>query len=113
MLNCGGPQGIGIKSTISSRVAPCPLILMGRLLILLGTCLSALAQVPTIIHYQGRVLTGGLSFDGTGQFKFALVNSDASQTFWRNAADGNGDGEPDSGVSVPVVRGLYSVLLGD
>ena len=27
-----------------------------------------------IINYQGRVAVGGVNFDGTGQFKFALVN---------------------------------------
>ncbi|MCI0535865.1 MAG: hypothetical protein L0Z50_11630, partial [Verrucomicrobiales bacterium] len=73
----------------------------------------ALAQVPAVIHYQGRVLADGLSFDGAGQFKFVLGNADASQTYWRNAPDANGDGEPDNPVAVPVTRGLYSVLLGD
>jgi hypothetical protein len=34
------------------------------------------AQVPQIINYQGRVAVGTppVNFDGTGQFKFALVN---------------------------------------
>ena len=32
------------------------------------------AQVPQLINYQGRVAVGGVNFDGTGQFKFALVD---------------------------------------
>ena len=36
---------------------------------------GALAQVPSIINYQGRLSVGGTNvFDGAGQFKFALVN---------------------------------------
>lgn len=71
------------------------------------------AQVPAVIHYQGRVLANGVAFDGTGQFKFALVNADATQIYWRNSADTNSDGEPDAAVLAPVTRGLYSILLGD
>lgn len=71
------------------------------------------AQVPALVHHQGRVAVGDSFFDGPGQFKFAFVNADASQTFWRSSPDVNLDGEPDAAVSVTVVRGLYSVLLGD
>ncbi len=35
---------------------------------------SLRAQVPQMISYQGRVLTNGTAFSGTGLFKFALVN---------------------------------------
>jgi hypothetical protein len=44
---------------------------------ILAICLpayAASAQVPGIINYQGRVTVAGTNFDGTGQFKFALVN---------------------------------------
>ncbi len=34
----------------------------------------ATAQVPQKINYQGRVAVGEVNFDGTGQFKFALVD---------------------------------------
>lgn len=36
--------------------------------------LACLAQVPSLIHYQGRVWANGSEFDGTGNFKFALVD---------------------------------------
>ncbi|HPA17212.1 MAG TPA: hypothetical protein PLU30_05660 [Verrucomicrobiae bacterium] len=32
------------------------------------------APVSQLIDYQGRVSVGGTNFDGTGQFKFSLVD---------------------------------------
>ena len=69
------------------------------------------AQVPQLLNYQGRVQVGTNDFTGTGQFKFALVNTSGSQTFWSN--DGTAPGEPAAAVNLPVSKGLYSVLLGD
>lgn len=73
----------------------------------------AAAQVPSLLNYQGRVELNSETFNGTGFFKFALLDAEASRVYWRNAPDGNGDGIPDMPVSVPVTRGLFSVLLGD
>ena len=36
--------------------------------------ISAFAQVPGVINYQGRVVDNGTNFNGTGQFEFALVS---------------------------------------
>lgn len=37
--------------------------------------IMATAQVPSLIHYQGRLSVGGIDvYHGIGQFKFALVN---------------------------------------
>jgi hypothetical protein len=71
------------------------------------------AQVPQLINYQGRVTVGTANFDGTGQFKFALVNADGSQSFWSNDGTSTAGSEPAAAVSLTVTRGLYSVLLGD
>ena len=71
------------------------------------------AQVPQIINYQGRALVGSTNFNGTGQFKFALVNANGSTTFWSNDGTSSGGGEPTNAVSLGVSNGLYSVLLGD
>lgn len=79
------------------------------LLLLLATVVHA--QVPALLNHQGRMAVNGINFDGTGQFKFALVNTDGSATFWSN--DGTAAGEPATAVSLPVNKGLYSVLLGD
>lgn len=47
---------------------------------------AAHGQVPTLINYQGRVAVGGVNFDGTGQFKFALVDGGVNQNVTATAA---------------------------
>ncbi len=71
------------------------------------------AQVPSTLNYQGRVAVSGTNFNGTGHFKFALVNSNASQTFWSNDGTSSSGSQPTDAVSIPVASGLYSVQLGD
>ncbi len=74
------------------------------------------AQVPQLIHYQGRVAVNGVNFDGNGQFKFALVgtnSSGATVTYWSNNGSSAAGAEPSVAVVLPVSRGLYSLLLGD
>ena len=72
------------------------------------------AQVPNLVSYQGRISVGLTNFQGTGQFKFALVNAAGTTTHWRNAADtAPADGVPDAAVSLTVTKSLYSLLLGD
>ena len=80
----------------------------------LGWLSSLAAQVPPLVHHQGRVLVNGLVSDGPAWFKFALANVDGSQVYWSNAPDlSPADGEPDEAVTLTLDRGLYSVLLGD
>lgn len=88
-----------------------------RLLLCLLTILLVIrahAQVPNLINYQGRVSVGTTNFNGTGQFKFALTNSTGSTYYW--SSDGSvisPPQQPTNFVSIPVSKGLYSVLLGD
>ena len=42
------------------------------------------AQVPQLLNYQSRVTAGGINFDGTGAFKFALVNAAGDTAYWSN-----------------------------
>ena len=70
------------------------------------------AQVPQIINYQGRVLVGATNFDGSGQFKFALVNAAGTTTYWSNNGSSVNGSEPSAAVTLTVTKGLYSVLLG-
>jgi hypothetical protein len=84
------------------------------LLIIATSAFSAqptIAQVPQLLNYQGRVTTGGTNFDGTAQFKFALVNAAGSTNYWSN--DGRVLGQPETSVTLTVTKGLYSVILGD
>ncbi len=75
--------------------------------------LEAQVSSPNLLSYQGRILVSGSGFSGTGQFKFALVSADGLQIYWRNSADANNDGQPDTSVSVQVSGGLFNVFLGD
>jgi hypothetical protein len=72
-----------------------------------------LAQVPQLINYQGRVAVDGVNFDGSGQFKFALINTAGTTTYWSNDGSSSAGSEPTATVTLPVTKGLYSVLLGD
>ncbi len=74
---------------------------------------GASAQVPQLINYQGRVAVGSTNFNGSGQFRFALVNTDGSQTYWSNDGSSNAGSQPTNAVTLTVANGLYSVLLGD
>src|SRR4029450_5650422 len=71
------------------------------------------AEVPQLLNYQGRVAVDAVNFEGTGQFKFALVNADGTTTFWSNDDTSVAGSEPAAGVALTVSKGLYSVLIGD
>src|SRR5664280_241972 len=74
---------------------------------------SAAAQVPGIISHQGKVTVNGTNYTGSGQFKFALVNAAGTTTYWSQDGSSSGGTEPAAAVSLPVVRGIFSVNLGD
>ncbi|MBU0495305.1 MAG: beta-propeller fold lactonase family protein [Chloroflexi bacterium] len=88
------------------------------LAVLLGTASLAGATplyqsgAPTVVSYQGQVLTGTppTPYSGTGYFKFAVLD-ETSAVQWSNAPMSGG--EPTAAVSLPVNNGLFSVLLGD
>jgi N-acetylneuraminic acid mutarotase len=69
------------------------------------------SAVPMLISFQGHVLKESRPFEGTGQFKFAVVDQ-GGMTLWRN--DGlNANGEPAQSIGIQVVRGVFAVTLGD
>ena len=85
-----------------------------RALILLFLSASALyAQVPSLISYQGRITVGAVNFNGSGQFKFAFVNTAGTTTYWSNDGTSAGGSPPAAAITLTVTKGLYSVLLGD
>ncbi|HAB19971.1 MAG TPA: tail fiber domain-containing protein [Verrucomicrobiota bacterium] len=86
--------------------------LTAALAVLLPALTRAAAQVPPgMLSYQGRLVVGTTNFDGTGHFKFSLINGTNGPTLWSN--DGTPNGEPNQAVALPVTKGLYQVLLGD
>lgn len=75
--------------------------------------LSLQAAVPQMLNYQGRMAVNGVDFDGSGQFKFALVNSAGTTTYWSNDGSSTAGEQPTAAVALTVSKGLYAVLLGD
>ena len=85
--------------------------------LLLGIALAPVAptqaQVPGIIHYHGVLVANGNKYKGTGEFRFAFVNSGALATYWSNDGSSMAGSEPTAAVSVEVDDGAFSVALGD
>ena len=82
------------------------------LILMLGVVIS-LQAVPPVLNYAGQVAVNGEAFDGNGLFKFALVNTDGTTTYWSNDGTSVDGSEPQASVSVSVNGGLYSILLGN
>ena len=81
--------------------------------VLLLLPLALQAAVPQLLNQQGRISVNGINFNGTGYFKFALVNGAGTVTHWSNDGTSVAGSEPAAAVSLSVSKGLYSVLLGD
>ena len=69
--------------------------------------------VPSLLNHQGRIAVIGENFNGSGQFKFALVNANGSVTYWSNDGSSTAGSEPTAAVTLTVAKGLYAVLLGN
>ena len=69
--------------------------------------------VPLLLNFQGRVTVDGKVFNGAGQFKFALINSGGSQTYWSNDGTSQAGSEPTAAVTVTVAGGNYALHLGN
>ncbi len=97
---------------------PNPYLMNKIFLILAATALALLPQalqaaVPQVLNHQGRLAVNGVNFEGSGQFKFALVNQTGNVTHWSNDGTGGSGAEPTAAVTLAVSKGLYAVLLGD
>lgn len=88
---------------------------MNRLLcvafIMMFTC--TVNALPTMLNYQGTIEGDSAAIGETGYFKFALVNSDGTVTYWSNDGTSVGGAEPADAVTVAISQGLYTVRLGD
>ena len=74
---------------------------------------AALGGVPPLLNFQGRIVIGGSSYNGVGQFQFALVDGTGATTYWSNDGTSSGGSEPAAAISLTLTNGLYSVSLGD
>ena len=71
------------------------------------------AQNNVMFNYQGKVKIQGVSFNGTGQFKFAIVNNPGTESLWSNDNTSVGGNQPSGYVSVTVTDGIFNVMVGD
>jgi hypothetical protein len=69
--------------------------------------------VPSLLNHQGRIAVQGVNYNGSGLFKFALVNATGSVTYWSNDGTSTGGSQPTAAVTLTVANGLYAVLLGN
>ncbi len=99
-----------------SHILPAGAIAIPILALLLFAALPEFthaAEPPGILNHQGRIAVDGVNYDGSGKFKFSLVNTLGNATYWSNDGTGAGGSEPTTNVSVELSKGHYSVLLGD
>ena len=82
-------------------------------LVMFGLVCSGFSSDYVMFNYQGRVKVQGQLFDGSGQFKFAIVNNAGSTTLWSNDMTGSGGNEPSDSISVQVNDGIFNVTIGD
>jgi len=71
------------------------------------------AGAPTIVSYQGAIYDGDIPYNGTGYFKFAIINLAGSTTYWSNDATSATGSQPANAVSLQVSNGQFNVNLGD
>jgi len=76
---------------------------------------TSTTSVPTTVSFQGTVSSNGQAFNGTGHFKFAIVNTAGSQAVWTNDGSNLSTAPftPTASVPLSVTNGVFSVLLGD
>ena len=77
-------------------------------------CPIARGEIPFQINHQGVIRVNDEPFDGTGEFRFALVDPVFGTNVWTN--DGSNAGTsatPALGLQLPVGNGVYDVMLGD
>jgi hypothetical protein len=88
--------------------------LMYLMLVFLGILLISQnrTNASPVINYQGRVLSGGTAFSGTGQFRFSLISQDGSTILWNNDGSLVPTGASQA-LALTVDRGIFSVRLGD
>ncbi len=89
----------------------------GLILIMVTLALSLtqaiMADVPEVIDYHGMVKVDGIPFNGSGYFKFAIVDSAGTTSYWSNDGTSVTGSEPENAVSVSVSNGIFDIRLGD
>jgi hypothetical protein len=100
------------KFAISIGIVICVLALGGMIIVTSAPQASG-NGAPSVVSYQGQVILSGSPYNGTGYFKFAVVDAAGSTSYWSNDGTSTAGGEPTSSVGLTVSTGLFNVLLGD
>lgn len=80
--------------------------LIALTLVLLFPAVCALhAQESQLINCQGRVAVNGVNCEGSGQFKFAIVNVGSTTSYWSNDGTSTAGSEPAAAVTLTVSNG--------
>jgi len=85
---------------------------------LLFICVSSVyasSEIPHIINYQGYIKSSGSPYNGTGYFKFAVIDSNSSPTtsYWSNDGSSIEGSVPTAAVSATVSNGVFNIALGN
>lgn len=92
------PQGVGRSSVATSDVV---------------STSSQDSSQHVMFDYQGFVRVQGVPYDGSGLFKFAIVNTSGNTTLWSIDGTSAGGSEPSASVSASVTNGFFDVMVGD
>ncbi len=71
---------------------------------------SALAQPALPVGYQGELRVNGVKFNGSANFKFAILDGVTNAVLWSNSSFIAG--QPGTAVVLPVVDGVFTAKLG-
>lgn len=92
------------------NASPLALVLVALAILSLQVA-PAFAQVPDYVSYQGSLFSGGVSYTGPAEFKFAIID-EFGNTAWSNDGTSVSGSEPTASVGILVEGGVFSVLLG-
>jgi parallel beta helix pectate lyase-like protein len=73
---------------------------------------SVFAEDNVMFNYQGRVKVQGNEFNGTGFFKFSIVNKNGIKSLWSNDLSSLNGSEPEDSIPVTVNHGIFNVMIG-
>ncbi len=83
------------------------------LVLMLAASAPPAGAQPTTVSYQGTLVADGQPFDGTAQFKFAIISvGESTFTLWSNDGTSQNGSEPQGFVSLDVDQGIFSAMLG-
>lgn len=74
---------------------------------------GVMAEDQVMFEYQGRVKVSGQPFNGTGRFKFAIMNTSATASLWSNDGTSDNGSEPSAYLEAQVTDGVFTIMIGD